>query len=71
MHSALLTGAQLALTHQLTGKAALDLILGYVRTSVPDAIGALKPGPSVLQNLAEAKLKDAQDMLTGALHGLR
>ena len=68
LHSALMTGAQLAIARELTGRAALELTLGYVRSSVPDAIGALKPNPAVLQNLAEAKLKDAQDMLTGALH---
>ncbi|SEN91027.1 hypothetical protein SAMN04489859_102190 [Paracoccus alcaliphilus] len=68
LHSALMTGAQLAVSRELTGRAALDLILGYVRSSVPDAIGALKPSAAVLQNLAEAKLKDAQDTLPGALH---
>lgn len=57
LHWALFTGAQLALKHELTGKAALDLILGYARQSVPDALGSLKPSPEVLTDLAKAKLE--------------
>lgn len=57
LHWALYTGAQLALRNELTGKAALDLILRYVRESVPDAIGSLKPTPELLTDLAKAKLQ--------------
>lgn len=57
MHSALLTGAQLAMKHELTGKAAIDLVLRYIKQSVPDAIGSLKPSPDVLTDLAKAKLE--------------
>ena len=57
LHSALLTGAQLAMKHELTGKAAIDLVLRYIKQSVPDAIGNLKPSPDVLTDLAKAKLE--------------
>lgn len=57
MHSALMTGAQLAMKHELTGKAAIDLVLRYIKQSVPDAIGNLKPSPDVLTDLAKAKLE--------------
>ena len=79
LHSALMTGAQLAMKHELTGKAAIDLVLRYIKQSVPDAIGNLKPSPDVLTDLAKAKLEQvaqakvkedtgaAVDALTGAL----
>lgn len=57
LQSALLNGARLALRHELTGKAAVDLILNYIRSSVPDAVGNLKPSPEVLSDLAKAKLE--------------
>lgn len=57
MHSALLTGAQLAMKNELTGKAAIDLVLRYIKQSVPDAIGSLKPSPDVLTDLAKAKIE--------------
>lgn len=57
LHSALMTGAQLAMKHELTGKAAIDLVLRYIKQSVPDAIGNLKPSPDVLTDLAKAKLE--------------
>lgn len=59
LHSALLTGAQLAMKHELTGKAAIDLVLRYIKQSVPDAIGNLKATPDVLTDLARAKLEQA------------
>lgn len=79
LHSALTTGAQLALKHQLTSKAAIDLILRYVVSSVPDAIKGLGAGHDVMTDLAKAKLEQAAqakakeaagaavDALTGAL----
>lgn len=79
LHSALTTGAQLALKHELTGKTAVDLILRYVVASVPDAIKGLGAGHDVMTDLAKAKLEQvaqvkakeaagaAVDALTGAL----
>lgn len=57
LHWALYTAAQLAIKHELTGKAAVDLVLEYARRSVPDAIGSLKPTADVLTDLAKAKLE--------------
>lgn len=59
LHSALTTGAQLAIDRKLTSQAAINLILAYARQSVPDAIKALKPGADILENLARAKLAKA------------
>ncbi|WP_193668097.1 hypothetical protein [Paracoccus kondratievae] len=57
LHWALTTAAQLAVKNQLTGKSAVDLMLEYVRRSVPDAIGSLRPSAEVLTDLAQAKLE--------------
>ena len=59
LQSALLNGARLALDRQLTGKAAIDLVLTFIRASVPDAIGNLNATPKVLTDLARAKLEQA------------
>ena len=59
LQSALLNGARLAMDRQLTGKAAIDLVLTFIRSSVPDAIGNLKASPEVLTDLARAKLEQA------------
>lgn len=59
LQSALLNGARLALDRQMTGKAAIDLVLTFIRASVPDAIGNLKASPEVLTDLARAKLEQA------------
>ena len=59
LHWALHTGAQLALKHELTGKAAFDLMIAYAKRSVPDAIGGLKPSVEVLTDLAQAKFEQA------------
>lgn len=79
LHSALLTGAQLALKHELTGKEAVNLILRYVVSSVPDAIKGLGASHEIMTDLAKAKLEQvaqakakeaagaAVDALTGAL----
>ena len=79
LHSALTSGAQLALKHELTGKAAIDLILRYVVSSVPDAIKGLGASHEVMTDLAKAKIEQvaqakakeaagaAVDALTGAL----
>ena len=58
--SALLNGARLALNKQLTGQAAINLILRAVQDSVPDALDYFKPNRQVLENLAEAKLQQAK-----------
>lgn len=60
LHQALMTGARLALAKQLTAAAAIDLILGYVKTSVPGAVGKLNPPRSVLEGLAKAKLEQVK-----------
>ncbi|ABL68496.1 hypothetical protein [Paracoccus denitrificans] len=75
LHWALYTAAQLAIKHELTGKAAVDLVLEYARRSVPDAIGNLKPSAEVLTDLARAKLEQvaaekAKDAATGAVDQL-
>ncbi len=75
LHWALYTAAQLAIKHELTGKAAVDLVLEYARRSVPDAIGSLKPSAEVLTDLARAKLEQvaaekAKDAATGAVDQL-
>ena len=57
LHTALMTGARLALAKQLTAAAAIDLVLSYVRQSVPDAVGKLNPPQSVLENLAKSKIE--------------
>ena len=57
LQSALLNGARLALKHELTGKEAIDLILRYIRQSVPDAIIGLDARPDVLTDLAKAKME--------------
>ena len=58
LHSALMTGARLAAARQLTGPGALQLILDYVRKSVPDALATLAPSHAVLTDLADAKLQE-------------
>lgn len=68
LHSALMTGARLAASRQLTGQAAIALIVDYVRKSVPDALASLKPSSGTLQDLAEAKLAEAmKDAQIGGL----
>lgn len=58
LHSALMSGARLAAARELTEKAALGLIIDYVRQSVPDALSKLTPPQAVLADLAEAKLQE-------------
>lgn len=63
LQSALLTGARLALDRKLDARAGLQLILSYVRASVPDAILALNPSAKVLEDLAQAKLQEAAQVV--------
>lgn len=56
LHSAMMTGAQMAMDGKLSGDAAKRLIVDYVRSSVPDAIRALSAPDGVLMRMAEAKL---------------
>lgn len=67
LHSALMTGARLAASRQLTGQAAIALIVDYVRKSVPDALASLKPSSAVLQDLAQSKLQEALAEQIGGL----
>lgn len=61
LHSALMTGARLAASRQLTGAAAIQLALEYARKSVPDALSKLSPSPVVLKELAESKIQEVAD----------
>lgn len=75
LHWALFSGAQLAMANELTGKAALELVLHYVNQSVPDAIASLNPAPDVIVDLAKAKLEQAaaekaRDLTGGAVDKL-
>lgn len=57
LHTALTTAARLALSKQLTGAAAMDLILDYAKRSVPDALSKLNPPQAVIENLAKSKIE--------------
>lgn len=59
LHSALMTGARMALDRALSPASAADLAIGYAQVSVPDAIRALRPSSEVLVNLARAKVAEA------------
>lgn len=59
LHSALMTGARMALARGLSGAQAADLAVGYAQSSVPDALRHLRPGAVVLQSLASAKVAEA------------
>ncbi|MDS9468224.1 hypothetical protein RGQ15_11665 [Paracoccus sp. MBLB3053] len=59
LHSAIMTGINLALSKGLTAQAAVDAALDYATKSVPDAIGALKPSAETIADLAKAKLQEA------------
>ncbi|WP_312532016.1 hypothetical protein, partial [Paracoccus sp. (in: a-proteobacteria)] len=52
LHSALMTGARLALQRGLTGQEAINQILRHVQISVPDAVICLDARAEVLGNLA-------------------
>ena len=59
LHSALMTGARLALARQLTGPAAIKIVLDYVQASVPAAVEHFTPSADHLKRMAEAKLEQA------------
>lgn len=59
LHSALMTGARMALDRALSPQGAADLAVGYAEASVPGAIRALKPSREVMVNLARAKVAEA------------
>lgn len=59
LHSALMTGIRAALSRGMNPEQAVDHAKAYAETSVPDALGRLKPAPAVLQSLARAKLQEA------------
>ena len=57
LHSALMTGVRHALARGIDERDAMaKAAVEYVRTSVPDALRALKPGQQQLVEMAEAKL---------------
>ena len=58
LHSALMTGVRHALARGVHDQAAVaEVEVNYVRTSVPDALRALRPGPQQLVDVANAKLQ--------------
>lgn len=65
IHSALATGVSWAFAKASKNEVAaaasreeiLDLVVDYVKRSVPDAIGALKPSPEHLRDMAIAKVE--------------
>lgn len=59
LHEALMTAARLAIGRNLTGQAAISLILDYAKRSVPDALNKLSPPAVVIENLAQSKLEKA------------
>jgi uncharacterized phage protein gp47/JayE len=66
-----MTGARLALARQLTGSAAIQIILDHVRdVGASDALGHFDLDAGTLTNLAEAKLEqvatEKAKELTGA-----
>lgn len=63
LQSAILNGARMALEGNLTGQAAIRLILSHVQASVPGAVTALQPTKTVLENLAKAKLQEAAQVI--------
>lgn len=69
LHSALTTGANLALERKLTGAAAVGVILDHVLNGkgAPDAVANFKLDKDELARMAEAKLHEvANDALSAA-----
>lgn len=56
LHSAVMTGLRSALQSGFTHERAVEAAVRYTQTSVPDAIGALRPDHSILKDLALSKL---------------
>ena len=58
LHSALMTGVRYALSRGLQDrKTVAEAAVDYVRSSVPDALRALRPGSHQLVEMAESKLE--------------
>ncbi len=60
LHQALMTAARLALAKQLTVATAVEMMLGYAKQSVPDALRKLNPPQAVIESLAKAKLEQVK-----------
>lgn len=60
LHSALMTGARVAIERGLSGDKAATLAAAYAEASVPQAIAALRPSETVLTQLAKSKLAAAR-----------
>lgn len=58
LHTALMSGARLALSKGLTGQTAIDVAVGYAQRSVPDAVARLRPAEMVLETLARTKIHE-------------
>lgn len=62
LHQAIMTGLRSAVAAGYGKDKAMEAAVAYARQSTPDALRALKPSPSVLMDIAHAKL----DQLGGA-----
>lgn len=67
LHSALRTGAYLAMSRGLRGTQAEELIEGYITESVPDALRRLAPSPAALQGLIRSTLGKVQSETFGGV----
>jgi hypothetical protein len=67
LHSALRSGAYLAMSRGLRGTQAETLIEGYITESVPDALRGLAPSPEAMQGLIRATLSKVQSETFGGV----
>lgn len=58
LHRAITTGIVSALSAGFDKRAAISAAVQYARSSVPDAVKALKPTEAVLLDIANAKLTE-------------
>lgn len=63
LHSALKTGALIALDTTVSDEQRIKNIIAYAKRSVPQAIDLLDPALDVLQDLAKAKLNETVQKL--------
>ncbi len=59
LQAAIMSGLSSALNRGLKGESVINAAIDHVRTSVPDAVRALKPAPGVLETIVQARLRDA------------
>ncbi|MWP39375.1 hypothetical protein GQY15_17550 [Rhodobacter sphaeroides] len=56
LHSAIMTGARVAIARGLTREVATEFVSAYVRASVPDALKRLSPSVETMDSLVRSKL---------------